>query len=150
MILQAKREVNDIIEMGFLFSPDPVSQKFDGLMVKSSAYSTASSWNVVYTGLDLWSDSRPFADGSIDKLEGIGIDDANDWNITSEKSSLSCPTDGSRCTIKAHWNRKFQTGDRKDIEMQDGDQKGYEIIPFYRIYKAANPDAPPLREGFTM
>ena len=104
----------------------------------------------MFTASDLWTDARPFADGKIDKLEGINKDDANDWNITSDKSSLSCPGLGARCTIKAHWNRKFKTGDTRDYEMQDGDVKGYEIIPFYRIYQASNPDALPLREGFTM
>ena len=34
--------------------------------------------------------------------------------------------------------------------MEDGEQLGYEVIPFYRIYKAANPDALPLREGFNI
>ena len=136
--------------MGFLFSSDPVNRKFDGLLVKSTAYSTASNWQVIYTSSDLWTTSRPFKDGKLSGLEGIEKDSANDWNITAEKSSLSCPGNGGRCTIKAHWNRKFETDDNKDIQMEAGNPKGYEIIPFYRIFKAANPDALPLRENLSI
>ena len=68
LILEAKLEITDIVEMGFLFSPDPLKHKFDGLLIKSNAYSTASSWSVVYTATDLWMNTRPFADGKIDKL----------------------------------------------------------------------------------
>mmetsp|Transcript_25514 Transcript_25514/g.34094 ORF Transcript_25514/g.34094 Transcript_25514/m.34094 type:complete len:93 (+) Transcript_25514:262-540(+) len=92
--------------MGFLFSPDPVRQTFDGLLITSTPYSTASNWEVVFTSSDLWAVERPFTDAKVD-FNAIEKESANDWNITAEKSKLKCPSGGGRCTIHAHWNRKF-------------------------------------------
>ena len=51
--------------MGFLFSSDPDS-KFDGLLVKSTPYSTDSFWEVVFIGADLYTEEKnPFKDGRV-------------------------------------------------------------------------------------
>ena len=78
--------------MGFLFSSDPDS-KFDGLLVKSTPYSTDSFWEVVFIGADLYTEEKnPFKDGRVPYgLTKIEKESANDWNITAEKSYISCP-----------------------------------------------------------
>ena len=116
MILEAALQAGDYVEMGFLFSQEISRQKFDGLLITSTPYSTAPTYEVVYTSADLWTTERPFTDGKVDFDSPLEKESAYDWNITSEKSKLTCPDSGTgRCIIHAHWNRKFETGDPKDI-----------------------------------
>ena len=127
LVLDHALKANDKIAMGFLFSPEPASGIYDGLWVQAT-YSAAP----VFANRDNWTLARPFTDGSISLPAGY-FDDANDWNITGEKSSLTCPNEGTRCTAKAHFNRKFSTGDSKDYQLENGKNLGYEVIGFYRI-----------------
>lgn len=65
-------------------------------------------------------------------MAALTKDSANDWNITAAKSKLTCPSVG-RCTIHAHWNRKFSTDDKNDFQMEHGKFNGYDVIGFYKI-----------------
>ncbi len=40
LILEAELSDNDVVEMGWMFSPDPLSERFDGMLVTSNAYRT--------------------------------------------------------------------------------------------------------------
>ena len=109
VILIAKLADLDRVEMGFLFSPDPDSGNFDGLMVREN-YEVRSDFSPVFKASDLWTTSRPFADTKTFDISELTKDNANDWNITGEKSKFFCETDGW-CTVHAHFNRKFETND---------------------------------------
>ena len=80
------------VQMGFLFSPDPINGTFDGLQV--SATVDTSETNNVFLGYDLWTKTRPFTttdfDPSSDFSAESGFDSSNDWNITGSKSSINC------------------------------------------------------------
>ena len=126
---------NDRVRMGFLFSPDPETGKFDGLQT-DTLYQDVIDFKPVFTGSDIWTKTRPWADGDLDSTD-LTKDQANDWNITGEKSSLVCPQAALgdfRCTIKAHFNRKFTTEDAEDYQLEHGVYLGYEVIGFYQIY----------------
>jgi len=40
LILEAELFNDEYVEMGFMFSPDPLSAKFDGMLVSSNTYKT--------------------------------------------------------------------------------------------------------------
>jgi len=87
-------------------------------------------------------------DGVVDTAE-LTKDSANDWNITAEKSKLVCPSTG-RCTIHAHWNRKFATEDSLDFQFEHGKFLGYELIGFYNIQKNGNTDSSAVRSDLSI
>ena len=110
VILKAKLADLDRVEMGFLFSPDPDSGNFDGLMVREN-YEARSDFSPVFKASDLWTTSRPFTDSNTVNISELTKDNANDWNITGEKSKFFCEPVGW-CTVQAHFNRKFTTNDK--------------------------------------
>ena len=115
--------------MGFLFNPDKKSENFDGLYVSLKYIEGADT---LFIHRDVWTSKRPFTNGDV-YPGNLEFEQADDWNITAPKSSVTCPAEGTLCTIKAHFNRKFQTGDDKDYQMEHGTYLGYEVIGFYQI-----------------
>ena len=69
VILEALLNSDDRVRMGFLFSPDPESGAFDGLQVDVHYTPLVVDFKPVFSGGDIWTKTRPFADGSIKKAE---------------------------------------------------------------------------------
>ena len=148
LILEAELYNDEYVEMGFMFSPDPLSANFDGMLVTSNTYKTLNWSGPVFSAQDLWLTERPWTDGQVD-MEELTKDSANDWNITADKSKLVCPNSG-RCTIHAHWNRKFSTDDSLDFQFEHGKFLGYEVIGFYNIQKTGNTDSNAVRSDLSI
>ena len=106
VILEINLKDGQIAQFGWLFSKDENGQVFDGMLVTSNAYSSSEDYKENYRVADLWMEKRPFTDGEVQPLD-LPKDSANDWNITAMKSSLTCPEEGGRCKLHAHFNRKF-------------------------------------------
>lgn len=133
LILNGKFNDADTVYMGFLFSPDPVLGQFDGLQVKTSIDTKSSATaNPVFVSSDIWTKSRPFTDANFQASTDLTKDESNQWNITGEKSTVNCDAEGF-CTIKAHFNRKFDTEDKEDHQLEHGKYLGYDIIGYYQI-----------------
>lgn len=88
--------------MGWLFSPDPESNQFDGLRV--DAQIKEGQTKETFSHGDFWTTVRPFADAdkstdafsdniTITDPRKIGTDQADDWSITAEKSSWTCASE---------------------------------------------------------
>ena len=132
IVLRAKLADLETLNMGYFFNSDPENNTWDGLMVTAD-FRTTSDYSVVFTGHDLSASEKPFASGVYPA--DLTKDSVNDWNITAEKSRLTCPLDGGRCTAIAHFNRKFATGDNTDTQLEPFKVLGYEFIGFYSIHQ---------------
>ena len=136
--MHGKLDELDTVRMGFLFSPHPIHGTFDGMQVTTTV-ETGSSIAVtsnVFEVADLWTKTRPFTTATFDASEDLTRDDgnANDWNITGEKSTVANDSSGN-WTLKAHFNRPFETQDAHDYQFEDGKFLGYDIIGYYQIVK---------------
>lgn len=135
LILQGKIDDLSDVYMGFLFSPTPIHGTFDGLQVLTKQLDKSKTDNTMES-FDLWTKTRPFTTEAFNPINDFkaesGIDSSNDWNIVAQKSWTQCDTSGT-CTLKAHFNRVFDTQDSEDYQFEHGKYLGYDVIGYYRV-----------------
>ena len=110
LIMHGKVNDGDSVLMGFLFSPEPIHGKFDGFQASTTVDNRANAPEAsnAFIAADMWTTARPFTTESFDAAD-LTNDDANDWNITAEKSLVDCYN--GDCVLKAHFNRPFANED---------------------------------------
>ena len=136
LILQGKLDDAKKAYMGFLFSPAPIHGTFDGFQVSTTVNYDQVAQKSVFEHNDIWTKTRPFTTAAFNPVTDFkkdsGFDSSNDWNLTDEKSYVACDS-SNYCTLRAHFNRVFDTQDSEDYQLEHGKYLGYDLIGYYQI-----------------
>ena len=91
-----------------------------------------------YNGFDIWTEHRPDTiDERADVLE-LPLDRNQDFMIMPPKCFKKCDIDGI-CQFNAHFQRKFETGDKyKDYQLDENVDKTFYVLGYYETYKLNN------------
>ena len=119
---------NQEVKFGFMFSSEEKDGMYDGLVLKTEINNSSNAVATFKHG-DVSATEKP----DIYSTSDFKAEKQNDWVVLEEHSYASCEGLG-QCEISVAFIRNFDTHDKHDIALENGEEQEYNLVGFYRAH----------------